>query len=98
MHWRIERDYRELKTASAWTTSRAAPGHRLAPRHVTLSYVVHALCTKLHRTRKPLRGLSLYGVLGELQHLLVARRNGCRTCRQPVQVTASSQNRQVSSI
>ncbi|MBY8851164.1 transposase [Saccharothrix sp. MB29] len=47
--------------------------------------------------KSPCAGLTLYAVLRELQHLLAAWTGVCHTCRQPVQVTTTTQKPQVNS-
>ena len=76
MRWRIEHDYRELKTGLglAHFEGRTFTGwHRRAP----LSYE-----TAAHLPKSSWGSLSLYSVLKELQRVLAIYLGYCTHCRQ----------------
>ncbi len=67
--WRVEHDYRELKPAWGWTTSRAAPGSAAPPRHPGRRPTVPDR-TAADPPRSSGAHLSLYAVLRQLRYLL----------------------------
>jgi SRSO17 transposase len=81
LRWRIEQDYRELKTALGLDhfEGRSFTGWH---RHVTLVTAAHLFLTE-QRTCRPGQGLTLNQALDLIQQLLATWTGTCPTCRQP---------------
>ena len=70
------------KTASAWTTSKAAPTSA-GTAGVTLAALAGLLHPAAPRPKSPCAGLTLYAVLRELQKILGTWTGACSICGQP---------------
>ncbi len=83
IRWRIEHDYRELKTGLGLThfEGRSWSGWH---RHVTLVSAAHLFLTELRLTspKSCWRGLTFYKILHMLQVLLATWSGRCPTCHQ----------------
>jgi hypothetical protein len=91
IRWRIEHDYRELKTGLGpdHFEGRSFTGWH---RHVTLAVLAQAFCTMLRLDPKALAGLTMYAVLRELQQLLVVITGACQYMRPDHRTTRTSTN------
>ena len=84
IRWRVEHDYRELKTGLGLDhfEGRSFTGWH---RHVTLAALAQAFCTMLRTDPKvACAGMTLYQVLRELQIVLALILGACPLCCQPV--------------
>jgi hypothetical protein len=83
IRWRIEHDYRELKTGLGLDhfEGRSYLGWH---RRVTLATLAQAFCTLLRTDPKAGAGMTLYQVLHELQIVLALILGACPLCCQPL--------------
>ena len=84
IRWRVEHDYRELKTGLGLDhfEGRSYLGWH---RHVTLAVLAQAFITMIRTGPKvACAGMTLYQVLRELQIVLAVILGACPLCRQPV--------------
>ena len=84
IRWRIEHDYRELKTGLGLDhfEGRSWVGWH---RHATLAVLAQAFIHHPpHRPKSACAGMTLYQVLHELQIALALRIGTCPLCHQPV--------------
>jgi hypothetical protein len=83
IRWRVEHDYRELKTGLGIDhfEGRSFIGWH---RHVTLAVLAQAFCTLLRLDPiAPCAGLTLYAALCGLQLLLAVMTGACHTGKRP---------------
>jgi len=80
IRWRIEHDYRELKTGLDHFEGPSFIGWH---RHVTLACLAQASAPCSDWTQSPCASLTLYAVRRELQQLLTVITGTCRTCKRP---------------